>query len=431
MLASLARLREGGARPFALRCVHVEHGLRPAEESLGDAEAVKALCKRLGVPCRVAHIPPGRVAEAAGNGGPGIEAAARLFRRRVLLREARRAGAAKVLTAHTRDDLLETILLRVLRGAGPAGLAPMPRERGRLLRPLLGLGRSDALRYLVRLGVPWRTDSTNGSLRFLRNRVRLKLVPALDEFFPQWKSALLGMAETQGLAAAFLAGEAGRRLSWEEAAPGRLSLPWNGFFAESAILREEALFRGIDRLVKGGRVPSRRALRRFTAGTRAADLGPARVFREGGKLVMERKAHAPRGAPRGGASEEGFTLLLKEPGSCMLCEAGLRLRIEAVPAAEAGEPTDAASFRAALPVALRKAAAGDRFPEGRHGGALSGIIGQCRLRLRAEDAGGTAAFVFAGDDGSVAVEAARGAEGKARERADGAVVIRVTGGFDD
>jgi len=339
MLAALAALRDeaGGERGrggVILRCLHVEHGMRPPEESRGDARAVEALCARLGVPCRVAVIPPGRVAARAKAGG-GPEAAARFYRRRAWTREARRIGAARVLAAHTRDDLLETTLMGVLRGAGPAGLAALPRERGLVLRPLLGLTRADVLAYLAARSLPFRTDATNADPRYLRNRVRLALIPCLDAGFPGWRRALGSLGETQALAAAFLA-EAAREsfpALNREKRPGKSSpepvvLP--GWTGAPALLREEALFQAADLLPPppSRGVPRRAAVRRFAAGGgKAADLGPVRVELRGADLVV-RPAPPARGSGAGpwGTGAVGKTLLIKEPGFYTL-EPGIALEV--------------------------------------------------------------------------------------------------------
>ncbi|MDR0568401.1 MAG: tRNA lysidine(34) synthetase TilS [Spirochaetaceae bacterium] len=230
---------------YALRCLHVDHGIRDEAERQGDARAVADLCGSLGVPCRVIAIPPGKVAETAETEGIGIEAAARLFRREAWNQEARRVGAERILVAHTRDDLLETALMRILRGAGPAGLAALPKSRGLILRPLLSLSRSDVLAYLKAKNIPYRTDSTNEDIRYLRNRIRRKLVPYLDEFFPYWRKPVLAMAETQRLTADFLESEVQRRVVWERTG-AFLGTSAENFFSQPEIIREESLFRAAD-----------------------------------------------------------------------------------------------------------------------------------------------------------------------------------------
>jgi tRNA(Ile)-lysidine synthase len=230
-------------------------------------------------------------------------------------------GAAKVLVAHTLEDRLENILMALIRGAGPAGLAPMPPARGRVLRPLLGLTRKQVLEYLEGEGVPYRTDSTNGDMRYLRNRVRLKLVPALDAFFPQWRRGLLSLAETQGLTADFLCQTVREGLPWKGAGRG-FALPWEAFTKAHPIIREEALFRGADLLAaagtpgafrgppRGRQVPRRAVVRGFARGEgSAADLGPCRVWREGDRLRIALPAPPV---------DRDFALLIKEPGSYIL-----------------------------------------------------------------------------------------------------------------
>ena len=217
MLAALVSLREEAG--FMLRCIHVEHGIRKAAESRGDAAFVKKLCKQFAVPCRIVHIAPGRIAEKAAREGCGIEAAAREYRHRIFRRELRllEGGRARpeqdmapvLLIAHTQDDLLETLLMRILNGSGPTGLAAMPErtpdiiggKRGVIRRPLLALSRAEVVAYLQSRSIEWQTDSTNKDNNFFRNRVRNTLVPLLDREFPQWRSNVRFLGETQRLVA--------------------------------------------------------------------------------------------------------------------------------------------------------------------------------------------------------------------------------------
>ncbi|MCL2380553.1 MAG: tRNA lysidine(34) synthetase TilS [Treponema sp.] len=419
MLAGLARLREKAG--FVLRCVHVEHGIRQSGESRGDAQAVRALCEALNVPCRVVSIAPGRIAAFARNGGPGIEGAARVFRQRALRREARRTGAGYILTAHTRDDLLETILMRVLRGSGPAGLAPMPRARGPMLRPLLDITRRDVLSYLEERGIPYRTDSTNACLRFLRNRVRRELVPVLDEFFPFWRGSLLALAETQAMTAGFLAREAQKRLPWLEEAgetegQALLRQPQADFFAAPPILREEAVFAGVDILAALRNsayvpVPRRSTVRRAVSvgplsGGRDSppqDLGPARLRRQGGFVELVSGAR-----PSG---ERGFSLLVNRAGVFTLAGSVVGLKKNPPLYIRAGSASggDAAGvFSAALPLVLRNHRAGDRIVKGGHKRRFSDILDRkARLEyagiITAEDARGPAAFICIKRGGEVLV----------------------------
>ena len=403
MLAAVAALRDGS---FDLRCVHVEHGIRSAAESRGDAAAVEAFCADLAVPCLVVSIPPGRIARTAKRRGLGLEAAARLYRHSAWNAEARRIGAAKILVAHTRDDLLETALMRVLRGSGPAGLAAMPRENGALLRPLLETTRADVAAYLAERGLPYRTDSTNADPAFLRNRIRLKLIPCLDEFFPSWRKTLADLAETQRLVAEFLEAEAAARIPWEEEAgerPRRLT-DRDNFFSRPVILREEALFAALDRFSRGTGVkpPRRRSLRVFARGKAGSlDLG---------RLVLQSDARSVSlTLPRRG--ERGFALLIKEPGIYKL----KWLRFRVFPG-ESSFPAQGRGFFACPPVVLRRRYPGDCITRDGRKHRGEEIAGDVNGLVTVEAALGPLAFIAAGQDGSIVVLAGEDKDRAKREK---------------
>lgn len=182
LLAVLAALRDAGeiGEVFAL---HVDHGLRPGE---GDAACAAASCARVAVPLERVKV---RV-------GPGnVQAAARRARYAALVAGAERAGATRIATGHTRTDQAETVLLRLLRGAGARGLAGIPPRRGPFVRPLVDCTRAEGLRFLEGLGLAWRDDPTNATPRFARNRVRLSLWPAVLALAPAAEGALARAAD--------------------------------------------------------------------------------------------------------------------------------------------------------------------------------------------------------------------------------------------
>jgi len=306
LLTALLALRDSGViDKEALFCLHVEHGIRPAEESRGDAEFVREFCKSNSIECKIENIPPGKAVDLARKKGIGIEAAARFFRHRAFSKEASRLGEKTIiLLAHTKDDLLETALMRILRGVGSAGLAAMPVKRGRLLRPLLKMTRADVVEYLKTKNISWREDSTNADEKYLRNRIRRSLIPLLNEAFPSWKSGVFNMAQTQSLTADFIASEAVARVKWHEISrndlknradrkfPVSVFTDAENFFAQERIIREEAVFLAIDELLKNKKNPrpvKRAVVRRFCAGViNAADLGPVKIVREGEKIILSR-----------------------------------------------------------------------------------------------------------------------------------------------
>ncbi len=189
LVLGLAALREEAG--FSLTAVHVNHGLR-GESAREDEAFVCALCRRLNVPlfCCQANL------EGDMN-TPGVEDRARQVRRQWFAEAMARAGGDALLLGHHRDDQAETVLMRLLRGAGTRGLSGMreaaPFGGGLLLRPFLALPRQALLEALGRAGQPWREDESNQCPCTLRNRLRLEVLPLLNELQPQ---ASRHMAET-------------------------------------------------------------------------------------------------------------------------------------------------------------------------------------------------------------------------------------------
>lgn len=188
-------LEQGRLR--ALYAAHFHHGLRAAADE--DERFVRELCESMGIECRVGRGDAGAEALIRGR---GIEEAARALRYEFLEQCAAEAGADTVLTAHTADDQLETMLLNLTRGAGLDGLCGIPPRRGIFVRPLLQWTRAEILAYLERHGLPFREDESNADPRFRRNRIRLDVVPILRQINPS-------AAETAGRAAELLCADAG------------------------------------------------------------------------------------------------------------------------------------------------------------------------------------------------------------------------------
>lgn len=173
LLAGLVRLRR--ELGVTVTAAHLHHGLRGADAD-ADLAHVRALCAALDVPLIAARWDTRRrMAARRLAGQDGL----RTLRREFLRRAARRAGAAAIATAHTADDQLETLLMRLARGTGLRGLAGMRERRGRWLKPLLAVTRAEIEADLAAAGLGWREDRSNASPRYLRSRLRHQAIPAL------------------------------------------------------------------------------------------------------------------------------------------------------------------------------------------------------------------------------------------------------------
>jgi len=198
MLRAMHSLRQAAAREAAGEVIvaHVNHSLRA--DAGDDAAFVEPLAASLG--CRY-ELRTVDTHSAATGQGDGVEAAARQLRYEALREIVHQTGARYLATAHTADDLAETVLHRIVRGTGLAGLAGIPQARrlsdsATVIRPLLAFRRGEIEAYLAQIGQDFRTDATNADTGLTRNRIRHELLPRLrDSFNPNVDGALIRLSE--------------------------------------------------------------------------------------------------------------------------------------------------------------------------------------------------------------------------------------------
>lgn len=177
-----------------LSVCHFNHKIRGPEAD-ADEQFVSDLARQFDL---VFHLGSGDAPAYAHNQGISLETAARELRHNWFVELIRDGKASKIATAHTQDDQAETVLMRVIRGAGTrglAGVAPQQKQKA-LVRPLLGITRKEIEQYLNRLGQNWREDSTNRDLHHTRNRIRHELLPLLERGYnPAIRETLSDLAE--------------------------------------------------------------------------------------------------------------------------------------------------------------------------------------------------------------------------------------------
>ena len=180
----LARSREECA--LRLTAAHLNHGIRGADAD-ADAALCRKLCAKLGI-----ELIEGRadVPRIARDSAQGLEAAARKARYRFLREVRLRCGADRIALAHHLDDQAETVLMHLLRGAGPEGVCGMARVSGDLYRPLLEVRKSALVQYLEATGISWREDATNAVADNPRNALRLNVLPEIEKSYPSAAEAI-------------------------------------------------------------------------------------------------------------------------------------------------------------------------------------------------------------------------------------------------
>jgi tRNA(Ile)-lysidine synthase len=179
---------------IVISVAHFHHGIRGPEAD-ADQQFVAELSRQFELEF---HLGSGDAPAYARENRLSLETAARELRHGWFSKLLADGKADKIATAHTLDDQAETVLLRLLRGAGARGLSgisPCHREKG-LVRPFLGIRRSEIERYLHKLDQPWREDSSNKDLSHTRNRIRHQLLPMLEQHFnPATCQTLADLAE--------------------------------------------------------------------------------------------------------------------------------------------------------------------------------------------------------------------------------------------
>lgn len=170
--------KDAGHFPYPIVAAHLNHALR-GEESDRDEQFCKDLCKHYGIYFFISRVDVQALAKASGR---GIEEEARCARYEFLqgIVDAN-ADLCYIATAHNKDDFCETILLNLVRGSGLSGLCSIPKQRGKIIRPLLEVSRAEILAYNNEKKLSFVTDSTNADTTYSRNRIRLKVFPELAE----------------------------------------------------------------------------------------------------------------------------------------------------------------------------------------------------------------------------------------------------------
>jgi tRNA(Ile)-lysidine synthase len=352
--------RQGQCRVAAV--AHLNHRVRETECDRDEA-FVRALAARLDVPLAVASVD---VPALGARRGWSIEVAGRHARHAFLDRARHEHGADVVAVAHTADDQAETVLLRLLRGAGPAGLRGMLPRRDRIVRPLLECRRDTVRAWLRGLGHEWLEDSTNADVRNPRNRVRHVLLPVLAQQFSGRIVEILGrtadIAREDEACLADLASAAAAGMVRQTSDGVRLD-------ARALAALPVALGRRVARLALEtagrprtyGLKEARAVVEACLGQSTAADLPGLRMERFGADAVLLKKDRAT--TPRVAAWP---ALALAVPGTVTLPDGGGRIVAEGPMPVEQAPPTTAtrAVFDGALAgarLAVRTRQPGDRL----------------------------------------------------------------------
>ncbi len=193
LLISLCHIFNSKKNP--LNVITVNHFIRPEEETCGDVFFVKELCNSLknegyNLELKIIDLEKGEIENLAKKRKCGIEEAARFVRYSWFEKFICERNLDCLCLAHNKNDQMETLLMRFLQGSSGEALSGIKQLREKYFRPLLVIEREEIEKYLNEQKIDWRTDKTNFDTNYLRNKIRHKLVPLLEQEFAGWKTAL-------------------------------------------------------------------------------------------------------------------------------------------------------------------------------------------------------------------------------------------------
>ena len=378
-LAAAGELRAAGV-------IHFNHQLRAGADR--DEAFVARLAENFGWPFLAGR---GDVAALARHDRCSIENAARTARHDFFARAREQLGADVVALGHTRDDQAETFLLRLVRGAGPCGLAAMHPRHGFVVRPLIDCRRGELRAYLDERKLPFTTDESNDDVSIPRNRVRAELIPLLENRFnPGVVDVLADAAELARHEWAWMEqaahdveagcaeiGQTAESAAFERVPGARASrrsqISLHALRDAPVALRRLVIWRAMNAAAAGRSVGFEHvsAVLRLLDSERTSgsvDAPGHRVQRIGDRLVLTTEAAGRRRAAAGTANVFHYPLSI--PGEVRVAEAGYVLSAEPAPAGvrldapvSAGDPAVAVvrSDVCPGPLAVRNRRPGDRF----------------------------------------------------------------------
>jgi len=343
--------------------VHVHHGLRgPSADA--DEAFCRALAGRMALPIHVTHVD---VAARARERRVSLEVAGRHARYAAFGAAATEMQATTIATAHTLDDQAETVLLRLLRGAGGRGLSAIRPRRGPYVRPLIDCRRAAVVEYLIERGETFREDSSNHDVSIPRNRVRHVLLPVVAAHWPAGIAALARFAELAAADEQCLTDFAHRSGAMQFRESERSAQIDTAAVAGLPVALGRRVIRGAIEAVGG--VPSFRdieAIRRLTRADKTTgrlDL-PSLSVRRHGAIVSVARSERP---PEPTRQVEG-PRPLAVPGEVKLAETGATIRASLKKGAEAAATFALPGQMAVLqadslprPLAVRYRRPGDRL----------------------------------------------------------------------
>ena len=343
---------------LTLVAAHLNHGIR-GKEAVRDAEFSRSVAKSLGVEFELGEADAPALKKKSRL---SLEDAARVLRYEFFEEVRKNHKAARIATAHTLDDQAETVLMRLIRGSGTRGLSGIPPVSGKyIVRPLIETDRASMEEFLKSRGIEWMDDSTNLERDYLRNRIRLDLLPGLSEYNPKIKETLARTADILRLEEDFISSEAEkafRRIF--KRAGGELMGDLDKYIRLHGAVRVAVLMRALSETRENLRNVSSVHLTTADASLTSTTVSGESVF-PGGSVIV--KGHGSFLVTTKDALAREFSYELPGHGKWSFPE--LEVEVEEAPASGLEEEREDVVYldpgAVRFPIEVRSFKAGDRF----------------------------------------------------------------------
>lgn len=244
---------------FPLRVISVNHNIRKYEESFADVKYVEFLCDSIkkdnvDIKFSMIELKKGEVENISLNRKKGIEEAARYLRYKAYSDFFINEKLSCICLGHNLNDNIETVLMRFLQGSSFDGLCGIQFSRDFYIRPLLSVSRADIEKYLNIQNIKWQTDKTNLDNKYFRNKIRLDLIPFLNEKFPGWNNALLSGIEKNNYYHDLITKSVDKYI-WQQNKDGELYFELNDFKSLEKGVQLQLFYKGFVSLDIDSRIP--------------------------------------------------------------------------------------------------------------------------------------------------------------------------------
>lgn len=242
-----------------IKAAYVNHGMRSEEQLLKDDEFVRDFTSQINVELFSLHVEPGEIAKISSKEGRSSEEVARSYRYGFFENILSKYENSYLILGHNRDDQYETLISRYFQGSGIGGLKGIPHRNKNILRPLIFCRKKEILQYLSLSEQTFRIDPTNEENDFLRNKIRNRLIPLIEEIFPGYAKSLNTQEERFLSLEDLIESEADQILCNYKI--GSCSVLLDSFNSSHAQIRSKLLYQMFDHCYRGGlqgfRVPGR------------------------------------------------------------------------------------------------------------------------------------------------------------------------------